>query len=75
MLLLALDTSTHQASIALCSEEELFGEYSWYVGNNHSVELLHGLATLNEQTLNATQQLYTVVVANIPAIFAIQLVL
>ena len=40
MLLLALDTSTRQASLALCSEDELFGEYAWQVGNNHSVELL-----------------------------------
>ena len=40
MLLLALDTSTRQASIALCSESELLGEYSWHIGNNHSTELL-----------------------------------
>ncbi len=40
MLLLALDTSTRQASLALCTEEELLGEYTWHVGNNHSVELL-----------------------------------
>ncbi len=40
MLLLALDTSTRQASLALCGEEELLGEYTWHVGNNHSVELL-----------------------------------
>ncbi|MEO7021979.1 MAG: tRNA (adenosine(37)-N6)-threonylcarbamoyltransferase complex dimerization subunit type 1 TsaB [Ktedonobacteraceae bacterium] len=40
MLLLALDTSTRQASVALCDEERLIGEYTWHVGNNHSVELL-----------------------------------
>lgn len=40
MLVLALDTSTHQASIALCTEETLPGEYTWDIGNNHSVELL-----------------------------------
>ena len=40
MLLLALDTSTRQSSLALCDEDVLFGEYTWHVGNNHSVELL-----------------------------------
>src|SRR5215472_11477498 len=40
MLLLALDTSTRQASVALCSESELCGEYSWQIGNNHCMELL-----------------------------------
>ncbi|GAC1398208.1 MAG: tRNA (adenosine(37)-N6)-threonylcarbamoyltransferase complex dimerization subunit type 1 TsaB [Ktedonobacteraceae bacterium] len=40
MLLLALDTSNRHASIALCSEDDVYGEYTWHVGNNHSVELL-----------------------------------
>jgi tRNA threonylcarbamoyladenosine biosynthesis protein TsaB len=40
MLLLAIDASTRQASIALCAEETLYGEYSWLVGSSHSVELL-----------------------------------
>lgn len=40
MLLLALDTSTRQASVALCSEERLYGEHTWQAGNNHSVEML-----------------------------------
>ena len=40
MLLFALDTSTRQAGLALCSEDDLYGEYAWLVGNNHSVELL-----------------------------------
>ncbi|HEV2582741.1 MAG TPA: tRNA (adenosine(37)-N6)-threonylcarbamoyltransferase complex dimerization subunit type 1 TsaB [Ktedonobacteraceae bacterium] len=46
MLLLALDTSTRQASIALCTEETLLGEYTWQVGNNHSVELLERIQRL-----------------------------
>ena len=46
MLLLALDTSTRQASVALCDEERLSGEYSWHVGNNHSVELLERVQRL-----------------------------
>ncbi len=46
MLLLALDTSTRQASIALCTEQRLYGEYTWQVGNNHSVELLERIRRL-----------------------------
>ena len=46
MVLLALDTSTRQASIALCSEEMLLGEYTWQIGNNHSVELLEHIQRL-----------------------------
>ncbi len=46
MLLLALDTSTRQASVALCDEERLCGEYTWQVGNNHSVELLERVQRL-----------------------------
>ena len=46
MLILALDTSTHQASIALCSEDVLYGEYIWRVNNNHSVEMLQEIQHL-----------------------------
>ena len=46
MLLLALDTSTHQASVALCDEQTLYGEYTWQIGNNHSVELLERIQRL-----------------------------
>ena len=48
MLLLALDTSTRQASVALCDEQTLFGEYTWRIGNNHSVELLERIQRLVE---------------------------
>lgn len=46
MLLLALDTSTRQASVALSDEERLYGEYTWHVGNKHSVELLERISRL-----------------------------
>ncbi len=46
MLLLALDTSTRQASVALCDEQTLYGEYTWQIGNNHSVELLERIQRL-----------------------------
>jgi tRNA threonylcarbamoyladenosine biosynthesis protein TsaB len=48
MLLLALDTSTRQASVALCDEQMLYGEYTWRIGNNHSVELLERIQRLVE---------------------------
>ena len=48
MLLLALDTSTRQASVALCDEQTLYGEYTWQIGNNHSVELLERIQRLVE---------------------------
>ncbi len=46
MLLLALDTSNRRASIALCSEDDVYGEYTWHIGNNHSVELLERIQRL-----------------------------
>lgn len=46
MLLLALDTSTRQASVALCSEERLYGEHTWQANNNHSVEMLEHVQRL-----------------------------
>src|SRR6516162_1142416 len=46
MLLLALDTSTRQSSVALCDEQTLYGEYTWRSGNNHSVELLERIQRL-----------------------------
>ncbi|GCE13165.1 tRNA (adenosine(37)-N6)-threonylcarbamoyltransferase complex dimerization subunit type 1 TsaB [Tengunoibacter tsumagoiensis] len=46
MLLLALDTSTHQSSIALCTTTDLLAEYSWSSTNNHSVELLERIERL-----------------------------
>lgn len=60
MLLLALDTSTRQASVALCTEEQICGEYIWQVGNNHSVELLERiqrLCTESALTLSAVDAL------------------
>ncbi|WP_069801867.1 tRNA (adenosine(37)-N6)-threonylcarbamoyltransferase complex dimerization subunit type 1 TsaB [Thermogemmatispora onikobensis] len=46
MLLLAIDSSTRQASLALCSEETLYAEETWLVENNHSVELLPAIRRL-----------------------------
>lgn len=69
MLLLALDTSTRQASIALCSEEALSGEYSWDVGNNHSVELLLQIQYLIESCKKNMQDIDGLAVATGPGSF------
>jgi tRNA threonylcarbamoyladenosine biosynthesis protein TsaB len=69
MLLLALDTSTRQASIALCSEDELLGEYSWHVGNNHSVELLDRIRRLMSECGKTMSELDGVAVARGPGSF------
>jgi len=69
MLLLALDTSTRQASIALCSEDELHGEYTWHVGNNHSVELLTNIQRLLAECGVTLQDLAGLAVATGPGSF------
>jgi tRNA threonylcarbamoyladenosine biosynthesis protein TsaB len=69
MLLLALDTSTRQASVALCSEDELLGEYSWHVGNNHSVELLDHVRRLMAEGGKTMSELDGIAVARGPGSF------
>lgn len=69
MLLLALDTSTRQASVALCSEERLYGEHTWHVGNNHSVELLERVQRLFAESNLTMPALDGVVVATGPGSF------
>lgn len=39
MLILALDTATRQASVALSDEDRLWGVSTWHADTNHSVEL------------------------------------
>jgi tRNA threonylcarbamoyladenosine biosynthesis protein TsaB len=69
MLLLALDTSTQQASVALCTEQALLGEYTWHVGNNHSVELLERIQRLFAECGTPMQALDAVAVATGPGSF------
>jgi tRNA threonylcarbamoyladenosine biosynthesis protein TsaB len=69
MLLLALDTSTHQASIALCLEDELCGEYSWHIGNNHSVALLVNIQRLVAECGKSVRDIEAVAVARGPGSF------
>jgi tRNA threonylcarbamoyladenosine biosynthesis protein TsaB len=69
MLLLALDTSTRQASVALCTEDDLYAEYTWRSGNNHSVELLTSMQRLFAECTITLQQIDAVAVATGPGSF------
>lgn len=69
MLLLALDTSTHQASIALCTETVLLGEYTWNAGNNHSVEVLEYARRVVADCGTTMQELDALAVATGPGSF------
>ena len=69
MLLLALDTSTRQSSVALCSEDSLLGEYTWHAGGNHSVELLDHVQRLCASAQVTLSQLDAVAVAIGPGSF------
>jgi tRNA threonylcarbamoyladenosine biosynthesis protein TsaB len=69
MLLLALDTSTRQASIALSDEDTLYGEYTWQIGSNHSVELLESIQRLVAECDSSMQAIDVVAVATGPGSF------
>jgi tRNA threonylcarbamoyladenosine biosynthesis protein TsaB len=69
MLLLALDTSTRQASVALCDEDTLYGEYTWHIGSNHSVELLESIQRLVADCGSSMQAIDVVSVATGPGSF------
>ena len=69
MLLLALDTSTHQASVALCTEQVVLAEFTWQVGNNHSVELLERIQRLFAECGIAMSALDGIAVATGPGSF------
>jgi tRNA threonylcarbamoyladenosine biosynthesis protein TsaB len=69
MLLLALDTSTRQASVSLSSEDALLGEYTWHVGNNHSVELLERVQRLFDESAKSMTEIDGIAVAIGPGSF------
>nr|BBH91020.1 tRNA (adenosine(37)-N6)-threonylcarbamoyltransferase complex dimerization subunit type 1 TsaB [Thermosporothrix sp. COM3] len=69
MLLLAFDTSTRQSSIALCSDDTVFYEYTWNTGGNHSVELLENMQRLLAACGRSFQELDGIAVATGPGSF------
>lgn len=68
-MLLALDTSTHRASLALCRDGELLAEYTWDVGASHSVELLGRLEWLLKERGFTLSQVVAVAAATGPGSF------
>jgi tRNA threonylcarbamoyladenosine biosynthesis protein TsaB len=68
-MLLALDTSTHHASLALTEGGTLRAELTWMVGNNHSVELLRRLEWLLQEQKAEMPQLQAVAAAIGPGSF------
>jgi tRNA threonylcarbamoyladenosine biosynthesis protein TsaB len=69
MLLLAIDTSTRQSSVSLSTENELYGEYTWYAENNHSVELLENIRRMMAECQLSMSQLDVIAVATGPGSF------
>ncbi|HLX56781.1 MAG TPA: tRNA (adenosine(37)-N6)-threonylcarbamoyltransferase complex dimerization subunit type 1 TsaB, partial [Ktedonobacteraceae bacterium] len=56
-------------SVALCTEDMLSGEYTWQVGNNHSVELLERIQRLVTECGRSMQSIEAIAVANGPGSF------
>ncbi|GAC1422130.1 MAG: tRNA (adenosine(37)-N6)-threonylcarbamoyltransferase complex dimerization subunit type 1 TsaB [Ktedonobacteraceae bacterium] len=69
MLLLALDTSNRHASIALCSEDDVYGEYTWRIDSNHSVELLTRIQRLVAECHTTMSHIQGIAVATGPGSF------
>jgi tRNA threonylcarbamoyladenosine biosynthesis protein TsaB len=68
-MLLALDTSTNTASIALVREDRLAAELTWDVGQRHSAELLQRLDWLLETAGAQPSGLTEIAVATGPGSF------
>jgi tRNA threonylcarbamoyladenosine biosynthesis protein TsaB len=69
MLLLALDTSTRYASIALCSRDECISEYTWFANGNHSVDLLGHIQQMVAECKISMPQIDAIAVATGPGSF------
>lgn len=75
MRLLALDTSTRYASIALTTEggdageSSEYGEYTWYTGNNHNTDIFVYMQRLLDECETEFQELDGICVATGPGSF------
>ncbi len=69
MLLLALDTSTNYASIAVARDGQLLAELTWEVGQRHSAELFDRVAHLLDSVHMAPNLLNAIAVARGPGSF------
>ncbi|MDP2728314.1 MAG: tRNA (adenosine(37)-N6)-threonylcarbamoyltransferase complex dimerization subunit type 1 TsaB, partial [Dehalococcoidia bacterium] len=68
-LLLAIDTCTRLASVALAQEEEVQAEFTWLAGQNHTAQLAPRLQYLLSQGSLNPQSLGAVIVAIGPGSF------
>ena len=68
-MLLAMDTSTDTASLALVEDGHVLAELTWSCGQNHTVELLPQLTHLLHQTKSDLQSASGIVVARGPGSF------
>jgi len=69
MMLLAIDTSTDSASLALVQDNKVLAEATWRCGQNHSVELLPRLTQLLNEAKVELKSLGCVLVARGPGSF------
>jgi tRNA threonylcarbamoyladenosine biosynthesis protein TsaB len=68
-LLLAIDTATSNASIALYDERQVWAEYTWYSERNHTVELMPAISRMFAQQRLAPADVRGVAVAIGPGSF------
>ena len=68
-MLLAMDTSTDTASLALVEDSHVLAELTWCCGQNHTVELLPQLTHLLHQTKSSLQSISGIIVAKGPGSF------
>ena len=68
-MLLAIDTSTDTASLALVQDNQVLAELTWCCGQNHSVELLPQLVHLLNQAKLDLQSISGIIVAKGPGSF------
>jgi len=68
-MLLAIDTSTEMAGLALVENSRLLVEATWYCGQNHTVQLLPRLNDLLEKSDLSIQSVAGIIVAIGPGSF------
>ena len=68
-MLLAIDTSTDTASLALVRDSQVLAELTWYCGQNHTVELLPQLTHFLHQIESGLQAISGIIVARGPGSF------
>jgi tRNA threonylcarbamoyl adenosine modification protein YeaZ len=69
LILLAIDTSTEMASLALSDDNKLLAEMTWLCGQNHTTELLPQLSYLLSKTKINIEKIEGIVVAKGPGSF------